>query len=188
MIKAILVDWDGTLVDTHEANFNAYSQALNEIGLPYNLELLHSLVGRFAWKTMLLKVLPNFINFHQIIVDRKRVIYQDLMPQISVNDSLIEVLKLLKSSAKIAVVTSASRGSVEPLLASKGLVDFFDLIVTSDDVINQKPDPEPYRLAAKKLCVDFSECIVLEDSDVGLAAARAFGAQVWRVEWPSILS
>ncbi|KAB7767680.1 MULTISPECIES: HAD family phosphatase [Xanthomonas] len=183
-MKAILVDLDGTLTDTHAANLAAYKAAIDETGVVYDRPLLERYVGRLAWKPMLANVLPDLDESrHFAIAQRKREIYAGLLDMVAVNDVLVSFLRMHQGKVPIALVTSASRGSVEPLLRAKALDDVFSLVITSDDVERQKPDPEPYARAALSLGVAAADCVVLEDSDVGAAAAKAFGAQVWRVEW-----
>jgi HAD superfamily hydrolase (TIGR01509 family) len=182
-MKAILVDLDGTLVDTHATNLAAYRLALDEEGLAYDHSTLERVVGRLAWRPMLQLVLPDHPHAHERVAERKRRFYAGMAAQVVVNRALVEMLRLLRPSVGIALVTAASPGSVGPLLQAKGLNDLFSVIVTSADVEKQKPDPQPFQHAAQLLGVDAEDCVVLEDSDVGIAAARAFGAQVWKVEW-----
>jgi len=183
MFKAALVDLDGTLIDSHEANLLSYKQALGELKLAYDAEVLTRVVGRLAWQPMLNMILPECPDIHLEVVKRKRTIYSSMISQISVNDALVEVLRILRPSTAIGIVTSASRSSVESILNEKHLHGLFDVIITSEDVKKQKPDPEPYYCAAKLLGVNACECVVFEDSEVGIQAARSFGAQVWNVMW-----
>ena len=183
MFKAALVDLDGTLIDSHEANFLSYKQALDEFKMSYDAQVLTRVVGRLAWQPMLNIILPDCPHIHLEVVKRKRTIYSSMISQISVNDALVDVLRILRPSTAIGIVTSASRSSVESILNEKHLHGLFDVIITSEDVMKQKPDPEPYHCAAKLLGVNACECLVFEDSEVGIQAARSFGAQVWNVMW-----
>nr|WP_314260665.1 HAD family phosphatase [uncultured Devosia sp.] len=183
-IKVTLVDLDGTLVDTHAANLAAYRQAIVDAGVAPLPGALEHWVGRLAWRPMLAKVLPDHADLHEAIALRKRVIYPQYFAAVAVNQALVQTLRALSGPVRIALVTSASRQSVEPLLAAKGLADLFALTICSDDVVCQKPDPEPYRRAAEILGVAPQDCVIFEDSETGVAAARAFGAQTWQVHWP----
>lgn len=182
-MKAILVDLDGTLVDTHAANLAAYTAAIEETGLAFAVGDLERFVGRLAWRPMLAQVLPHREDLHSAIAQRKREIYAGMTSMVLVNERLIDLLRMVHGKVPIGLVTSASRGSVMPLIKAKGLESLFAVIVTSDDVDRQKPDPEAYQRAADLLNVSAADCIVLEDSNVGIAAAKAFGAQVWCVDW-----
>lgn len=76
-----------------------------------------------------------------------------------------------------ALVTSSSRILVDSLLTGPA-ADLFDTVVTENDVVNVKPDPEPYLLAAARLGLNIADCVAVEDSPAGLASATAAGCQV----------
>jgi len=78
----------------------------------------------------------------------------------------------------VAVVSAALRDEIEPVLAASGLRDLFALVLTQDDVTRGKPDPQPYLLAAERLGLPPQELLVFEDTDVGVASAKAAGARV----------
>lgn len=181
-MKAILVDLDGTLVYTHAANIAAYTAAISETGIQFDTHLLELTVGRLAWPAMLAEVLPGRDDFYKSIVKRKREIYAGLFDMVTVNNMLFDFLHAFHGKVPIGLVTSASRNSVDPLIRAKSLDKLFSIVVTSDDVEKYKPDPEPYFLAGALLGVEPTDCLVLEDSEEGVAAARAFGAQIWRVD------
>jgi len=183
MIRAVLVDLDGTLADTKKANIAAYRHALNVLKLPYKDDSLISTVGQLAWRPMLEHVLPNHSDLYDKIIKIKRSVYFNYLDQVFINDSLVQILRILKKQIPIALVTSASKSSVTILLAHKNLNTLFDLTITSDDVEHQKPNPQAYELAAARLKVSPEECIIMEDSAVGITAAKAFGSQIWQVHW-----
>jgi beta-phosphoglucomutase len=81
------------------------------------------------------------------------------------------------------VVSSSSREEIEPILERAGLRNYFETVVGGGDVKMQKPDPEPYLLAASRLGV--SRAVVLEDSQAGMAAGRAAGFEVLQVRHPN---
>jgi len=78
----------------------------------------------------------------------------------------------------VAVVSAALRDEIEPVLAASGLRDVFSLVLSQDDVTRGKPDPQPYLLAAERLGLPPTELLVFEDTDVGVASAKAAGAHV----------
>ena len=182
-MNAIMVDLDGTLVDTRVSNLAAYKAAISEHHLDYDPYILEQTVGNLAWKEMLSRVLPEYADMHLSIAKRKRELYINMAGNVVVNKILEFFLRSQRGVVPIALVTSASRESVEVILQKTMLNDLFSAIVTSEDVLKQKPDPEPYFKASSMLNVNPQDCIVFEDSDVGVASGRAFGAQVWRVNW-----
>jgi sugar-phosphatase len=78
----------------------------------------------------------------------------------------------------VAIVSAAARSEIDPVVAAAGIGDAITLIVSQDDVTNGKPDPECYFTAARLLGVEPAAMLVFEDTDVGVAAARAAGARV----------
>jgi beta-phosphoglucomutase len=87
-------------------------------------------------------------------------------------------VRLAAERLPVAVVSSAYRTEIEPVLHASGLFDTFSLVVSFDDVTRGKPDPEPYRLAASRLDVPAAELVVFEDTAVGVTAAKRAGAYV----------
>ncbi len=184
MIKAFLVDLDGTLVETKLANLAAYKQAFSTLGIVNDEEALNKWVGILPWDQMLSKVLPpSEIHKKSEVASLKREIYPQYFYMVRVNEALVDLLKFSKSKSMLALVTSASRNSAIPLLEHLQLLEYFNLTVTSDDCEFRKPHPAPYILAAHQLKVKPKECLVFEDSDIGMQAAQAFGANALRIRW-----
>ena len=178
--RALLVDMDGTLVFTADANFTAYSIALNEVGINLSRLEFDNLVNGKNWK----QFLPALLNRHAVkmepqeIAARKTIIYSTMMDKITVNSALVKLLEYTRPLFQTALVTNASSINVHNILAYHSLSHLFDVVITGDDVKKHKPNPESYRLAAVKLGVSSSDCIVFEDASLGVFSAQAFGAEV----------
>ena len=182
-LRAIMIDLDGTLARTAQANVSAYSQALGEYGLAMTPAELEPLIGGSHWK----QFLPAVIERAGLQLDpapiaaRKAAIYAAQLHRIEINAGLVHLLASCRGHLKTALVTSASRTSVCALLAAHHLAGLFELVVTGDDVARHKPDPEAYVTAARHLGVRPEETLIYEDSEIGLASARAFGGHVIQV-------
>jgi HAD superfamily hydrolase (TIGR01509 family) len=87
-------------------------------------------------------------------------------------------LRFAAARAPVAIVSAAARSEIDPVVAASGIGDMIALIVSQDDVTNGKPNPECYLTAARLLGVEPSAMLVFEDTDVGVAAAKAAGARV----------
>jgi HAD superfamily hydrolase (TIGR01509 family) len=87
-------------------------------------------------------------------------------------------LRFAAARAPVAIVSAAALSEIEPVVAASGIGDAIALIVSQDDVANGKPDPECYLTAARLLGVEPALMLVFEDTDVGVAAAKAAGAHV----------
>ena len=101
-------------------------------------------------------------------------------------EHVIELAREYRGRLPIAVVTGGYRDVIIPTLEGAGIAELFDTIVTADDVVHSKPAPAVYATAMARLGVEPSQCVAYEDSDIGIASARAAG--VGRVvdvrDWP----
>ncbi len=182
--KAVLVDFDGTIVDSELANAKAYMEALRDLGfplgLPYSLELLmRSIVGRH-WSQFLPEIIGGGYSqeLGERISARKRDLYRNHYGEIIVNEPLVQLVRSLSPEVKVCIVTNASRDSVIEILKEKGIFDFFSLLVCAEDVKKRKPDPESYFCALRECALFAEDCVAIEDSKVGIQSALAAGIKV----------
>lgn len=183
-IQAYLVDFDGTLADTAMANYLAYAGALQEVGIALEQQAFEQEACGRNWRDFLPGLLRRSGSSADpaAIAARKVSLYRDNVGQIRFNEALLALLKNRASGTKAALVTSASAANVKAVLASRGdLGHLFDALITGDDVARHKPDPQGYWLAARQLGVPPENCLVFEDSDIGVMAGLAFGALILRI-------
>ena len=181
MIKAVITDFDGTLVDTFLANCSAYAQAFGECGLHLNIDTYKKCFGlRF----------DEFMNAVGITDDEtkkkikklKKAAYPNYFHMLKLNNVLHNTLKCMKKSGtKIAIASTATRENLINALNHFGIADTFDLIFTGESVKNGKPDPEIYILTMEQLGVTPEETLIFEDSEVGLKAAKDSGTKYIKV-------
>lgn len=175
MIKALLFDMDGVLVDTTSANFEAYKQACAEEDIVISYDEYVKQLGR-SWK----ESIPLFARTADSatvkrIHDRKNVLYQETVSHTKLIPHIMALLTVIHKRYKTALVTGASVDATELVLSHHNLKQYFDVILTSKEYTKGKPDPECFLLAAKRLGVKPNECLVFEDSDTGFAAAANAG-------------
>lgn len=185
-VHAYLVDFDGTLADTSHANYLAYAGALHEVGLAIGREQFDKEAFGRNWR----EFLPALLKQNGIHADpaaiaaRKVALYRSSASNIRFNEALVLLLKNRSAPVKAALVTSASAANVKAALAGRAeLRELFDILITGDDVKRHKPDPQGYEMAAQQLGVLPENCIVFEDSDVGVMAGLAFGAPLLRIRF-----
>jgi beta-phosphoglucomutase len=188
-IKAVIFDMDGVLIDARDWHYESLNKALglfgSEIsrydhlvtfdGLPTKkkLEML-SLENGFP------KKLHDFTNKlkQQYTMD---IVHVKCKPTFHHQYALS---KLSNSNYKIAVCSNSIRNTIEVMMEKSGLIEYLNFIISNQDVINGKPDPEMYTLAMNKLELNPDECLIVEDNENGLKAAIASGANVLKVENP----
>ena len=180
----ICVDLDGTLFDTVAVNAASYRAALNEAGFSITDDYYAQYCDGGHYKTFLPPLMggdPDPALLEQVH-DRKKELYGSCLAAARKNEALFALLERLRPTCDLAVVTTGSRRNVTEILEAFGCRDWFGLLVTSEDVTRNKPDPEGYRKAMAHFGADAAHTIIFEDSPTGLAAARATGAAVFKVE------
>ncbi|MBL8030711.1 MAG: HAD family phosphatase [Candidatus Doudnabacteria bacterium] len=182
MIKGFFFDLDGTLVDTHRANFEAYRQALEDFGIELTFDEFKKSIGHQA-KTFLPWFAPNLSSDElDEIAEKKKRYYKEYVHLSVLNTQLVEFLKYLKPHHAIVLVTTAKRANAETMLEHHGLMDMFDQMITFEDVTDSKPSPEAYQLALERTKLQPNEVIAFEDSSAGISAAIEAGIAVVEVK------
>lgn len=193
MIKGVLFDMDGVLIDATEWHYDALNEALEIFGFTIDRsDHLTRFNGMTTRKK--LQILTNEKGFPQELQDVVSDIKQDRTLRIAAKKCfptaahLILLSTLRNRDIKIGVVTNSIRKTSEFMLQYAGVNDFLDVLVTNEDVANPKPDPDGYLLAMSKLGITPSETVVVEDGIHGIVAAKAAGANVIRVLNPADVS
>ena len=167
---ALLFDLDGTLVNTEKFDSKLLRNILKKYGLNtskefigYNLEEYLSTVTND--KNLQKKIKLEYMSKYELML-------KDI--QIEVNSELIKYLKM-GISPLVALVTANNKNLTGQILNKTGLSKYFEIIITCEDVKHQKPHPEPYLKAMKELNVSPENCIVFEDSEIGIKSAQSAG-------------
>ena len=112
---------------------------------------------------------------------RKKALYRKYLTLAKPNTGLLTLLGMCRGECSLALVTTASRENTQDILHAFGLENFFDLVLAHEDITHSKPDPEGYIKAMQYFGASPEECIIFEDSETGLEAARRSGAQYFTV-------
>ena len=177
MIRAVFWDNDGVLVDTEKLYFQATRELLQKAGVTLTEALFQriSLVeGRSAFDLVLEKGVSRE-EIDRLHAERNRRYAELLAGGVRILDGVEETLGWLRGKVIQAIVTSSRRSHFDAMHVRTGLPPFFDFILTREDYVLSKPDPEPYRLAMERSGCLPEECLVVEDSERGLRAALAAG-------------
>ena len=183
-IRLAIFDLDGVIVSTDECHFEAWKALADARGYAFDRALNHSLrgVGRAESLGIILKANATDVpeaEFEKML-DEKNGTYRKLLEALGSGDILPGVgvlLEDLRSSGLLLAIGSSSRNT--PLILKKiGLADTFDAVVDGNAIANSKPHPEVFLKAAEALSVPPAECVVFEDAQSGVDAARAAGMAV----------
>ncbi|HXF64992.1 MAG TPA: beta-phosphoglucomutase [Caldilineaceae bacterium] len=178
-IHALLFDLDGVITDTAEYHYRAWKKLADEEGIPFSRQDNEQLrgVSRRESLNRLLKGREIDEETAQTWMARKNSYYREMIETISQKDLLPGAAELLAQARaaglRIALV-SASRNAPE-VVERLGIAALFDVIATGGDVVRQKPSPDLFLYAAEQLDVAPGQCLVVEDAESGIEAARAAG-------------
>ena len=182
---AYLFDCDGTIADSMPLHYIAWKKALSEQNCPFDEELF------YEWGGMpIAEIISTLNKKHGLkmpvekVAERKESIYYELLPELKVVPEVLEHIEAQHGRIPFAVVSGSTRESVTASLATLKLLDRFDAMVCAGDYTKSKPDPEPFLLAAERLGVAPEACLVFEDTEMGIQAARAAGMASVRVPPP----
>ena len=175
-VRAVIFDLDGVLADSEPSWDEIDAQLLGEYGVKYGGEHHREVLGvsyRLAiefYKQTFGLTAPTEELMHR----RGEIATEFFANRIGLFPSAKGVLQQLREmDLRLAVATSSVSASARPFLDRHRLTKFFDIIVTGDEIERGKPEPEIYLCAAEKLGIAPGECLVIEDSLSGIAAAKA---------------
>ena len=182
--RACIFDLDGVIVNTAEHHFVAWKQLAEELGVPFSETDNEKLKGvsRVESLEYILRkgglVLDPATKLQ--LMDRKNAHYLSLARQTKPSDALPGVLDLLHDlrSAGVGIALGSSSKNAELILDRLDIGSFFDVIVDGNRITLSKPDPEVFLMGAKQLNLDPAHCLVFEDAQSGIDAARAGGFPV----------
>jgi beta-phosphoglucomutase len=176
--KALIFDMDGTIIDNMVVHHQAWQQLLLELGHAWTLEEIKERV----WgknEEIFERIFPGRFSHEEIaeLSERKERRYVEIYrPQIAMLAGLERLLIDARARGmRLGIATAAPPLCVDFVSETLALDRYFDTIVDAQQVVRGKPHPEGYLMAAGRLGVDPSECLVFEDAPVGVEAAEAAG-------------
>ena len=185
---ALIFDCDGTLADTMPNHFLAWQSALRSFSADMSEEQFYALGGMPSADIIRLLNRENgyALDIEQTHAAKERR-YVEMLPAVVEIRAVADIARAHFGLVPMAVASGGIRRVVTKTLAAAGLVSLFPVVVTADDVTHGKPAPDIFLLAAERLGVAPTECIVYEDGDLGLEAARRAGMRAVdvRVLWQS---
>jgi beta-phosphoglucomutase-like phosphatase (HAD superfamily) len=178
--KAYLFDCDGTIADSMPLHYVAWKQALGEWSCEFPEDVFYAWGGMPAAEIVATLARQQGLSMPaEEVARRKELLYYDLLPQLHAVPEVLEQIELnwARNGSRIpmAVVSGSTHDSVTKSLEILGLMGRFETLVCAGDYTRSKPDPEPFLVAAGRLNVAPRDCLVFEDTDMGVQAATAAG-------------
>jgi len=174
--KAYLFDLDGTLADSMPLHFRAWTQAVEAAGGHFPEDVFYELGGVPIVRVV--EILNERFGYAMPAEDtahKKETLYLTLIHEVQPIAAVVAHVKAMHGKIPLAIVSGSPRASIESTLETLGLTGCFDTLVGAEDYTHGKPDPEPFLSAAGRLHIDPKDCLVFEDADAGIAAAKAAG-------------
>jgi HAD superfamily hydrolase (TIGR01509 family) len=186
MIKLIIFDLDGVLVEAKNIHYEALNKALGDYAISWNEHLsTYDGLKTFQKLDMLTKEKGLPIEEHQCIWEDKQKYTLQMLGELKPSKSISTAISSLsKSGYKIACCSNSIRKTVVTVLAKLDIIEYFDLIISNEDVLNSKPHPEMYWTAMSKMKCLPEETLIVEDSPYGLLAAARSKSYILRVKNP----
>jgi beta-phosphoglucomutase family hydrolase len=183
--EAYLFDCDGTIADSMPLHYLAWRKALGEWNCDFDERLFYEWGGRPTTEIVAtLNALRGLSMPVQTVADRKEALYYEFLPQLKVIPEVLEHIEAQHGRIPFAVVSGSTRESVEASLRSLNLLDRFNTLVCAGDYKRAKPAPDAFLLAAARLGVNPEACLVFEDTEMGIQAARAAGMASVKIPLP----
>ena len=185
MIKAILYDLDGVLVDATEWHYESLNDALKDVAgfIIKRDEHISTFNGIPTMKK--LEILHNQGRLEKSMFDKVWEKKQEKTFEVIEKTAFTDVNKIRlheqTKNFKKACVTNSIRKSALLMLEKTGQLQYMDFVISNEDVSSPKPSPEGYNIAIEKFNLEPKECMIVEDAPKGLEAARQTGANVYEV-------
>lgn len=187
MIKVIIFDLDGVLVDTKKIHYEALNESLKKNNFKFisykdHLSLYDGLTTKEKLKIYFNKKNLNSNKINQILNDKKKFTNQKLYERINYSPKIFKLFKLLSKDFKILIASNAIKPTIQKCIKKLKLTQFIKFYLSGEDINKPKPHPSIYTKCFFKLGVSPKECLIVEDSFHGIAAAVDSGGNVLQIK------
>jgi beta-phosphoglucomutase family hydrolase len=175
---AVIFDCDGTLVDSMPVHYLAWHRTMTDVGITFAEDRFYALGGMPTHR-----IIEMLAHEQNILVDphataqRKEEAFLELIHLLEPIHIVLEVAERLRGVKPIGVASGGFRDVIQRQLRQIGIEDWFDTLVTAEDTVKHKPEPDVFLETARRLGVEPERCLVFEDAELGIEAARRAGMQ-----------
>jgi len=171
-----IFDCDGTLADTMPLHFRAWTRAMEEFGGQFPEDLFYSWGGTptHVIVAQLNKMFGTNLDVLQT-VKVKEAYYLQMISEVKPITPVLEIARQMHGVIPMAIASGGQHELVDATVKALGIRDLFQAVVCAEDYEHGKPAPDPFLVAAKRLGVEPKDCLVFEDSPIGIEAAKAAG-------------
>ena len=178
MIKAVIFDMDGVIAETEHIHIQAEKETMLKHGIKISENELHKYTGTTA-KQMFTDLIRKYklrVTFDEIFNQKEEIMFRLLEKDVQPTKGVKELLSRLKQlNIKLGIGSSSHKRLIDFVLKKLDIASFFDAVVDAEDIVNSKPNPEIFLTCAKRLHIRPEECLVIEDSNLGVEAAKKAG-------------
>jgi len=176
--RGLIFDCDGTLVDSMPLHWRAWDTVCQRHGIDFAEERFYAMGGVPSKKILGMLKSEQGLDFDPAQVSReKEEAYLPLMREVKLIEPVAEIARAHYGKIPLGVATGGRTQFIRPLLEGLDVMDWFDALVTSDDVENPMPAPDTFLKAAALMGVPAEDCRAYEDTDLGMEAIRAAGME-----------
>lgn len=174
--QALIFDCDGTLTDSMPVHYVAWRRTMARYGMEFPEDRFYAMGGMPSGKIVeLLAAEQGVLVDPQVAAHEKEVAFLELIHHLVPIAQVMDVVREFRGKLPLAVASGGYRAIIQQQLEQIGCSDCFDVLVTAEDTVRHKPEPDVFLKAAELLGVVPGECLVYEDSELGLRAAAAAG-------------
>jgi len=178
MIKGLIFDCDGTLADTMPLHWIAWCAVAKRHGLVFPEDRFYSLGGVPSRDILRMLSEEQGVPLDPIAISReKEALYEPMMPQIKPIDCVVDIARANYGKIPLAVASGGTSWAINRVLEILGIRQLFATVVTNEAIQRQKPAPDIFLEAARRMGVEPRFCRAYEDTDIGLTAIRAAGME-----------